>query len=226
MKQWHDRLRDRAASVRKSQAEIAREIGQDPSLVGKYFRGEVENPRGNVMEALARAVGVTEEWLRFGIDSDEPRVSTGSVLTSTSFVPVIGRVEGGAWRENHEDLADFDQSEIPVVPNHKYPHAKKYALQVQGRSMDKVVLPGDYVICVSFADTGREIENGDLVVVERTRGSLRECTLKRAKVTRHGYELWPESTDPRHQKPITLNSHEDDTEATVTGLVIAKYADL
>ncbi|RFB80134.1 3,4-dihydroxy-2-butanone-4-phosphate synthase [Methylovirgula sp. 4M-Z18] len=48
-------------------ADLARQSGLAYENVAKYVRGEVENPRGGSLSALAVALGMSEQGLRFGV---------------------------------------------------------------------------------------------------------------------------------------------------------------
>lgn len=90
--------------------------------------------------------------------------------------------------------------------------------------MNKIFEPGEYAHCVSINALNRDPRDGDLVVVERRRSGLVEATLKRVRNNGQGLELWPESTDPRYQAPIALDSGEAGQEIVVTAFVVGRYA--
>src|SRR5690349_21822915 len=74
---WHENLvgllKERGWSV----PDLARAMGaaEDKALIDrlyKYTSGEVDNPRGNAMGAIAQALGITEAQLRHGRTSGLP----------------------------------------------------------------------------------------------------------------------------------------------------------
>lgn len=89
--------------------------------------------------------------------------------------------------------------------------------------MNKVVRDGSYIVCVSWAELGRQPRDNDLVVVERRRDGLIETTVKRIKLQDQKIVLMPDSDDPRWQSPIILEGGLENDEVAITALVIGKY---
>jgi SOS-response transcriptional repressor LexA len=139
-------------------------------------------------------------------------------------LPIKGEVRAGAWLEIEDTEQDYGT--VPVVPNPRYARAPQYALKVNGTSMNRIAKPGSYVIVASWPELGRELRDGDLLVVRRQRAMTREITVKRAKRGKDGFELWPESDDPRHQAPIPMADGSREVEVTIMGLVIGTYTDI
>ncbi len=150
--------------------------------------------------------------------------------------PVIGAVQAGVWREAAEDPLHIegwddplasDYERIPCPPDRRYPHAPVFALRVEGDSMDKIFPPGSYALCVRLDDaalSAKDVPAGSIVVVQRRKHDIYEATLKRLQRTDGDIILVPESSNPRH-KAIKLNppQHPQDTETSITALVIGKY---
>jgi transcriptional regulator with XRE-family HTH domain len=135
-----------------------------------------------------------------------------------------GEVRAGAWLE----LGDQQEADSPVfvniMPDRRYSGARQYALRVVGNSMNKFVQPGSFVVVADWADLGLlEPRQDDVLVIRRQRAMTYEITLKRAKKGQNGWELWPESTDPRHQDPITLHDGEREVEVKIVALVVGRY---
>lgn len=139
-------------------------------------------------------------------------------------IPVIGKVQGGNWREVDEDVTDTRK--VPVRNDPRYITLRQYALEVLGDSMDKVFPGGQFIVCVPWADTGRALKHGDLVVAERQKNDHVEATVKRVRVVNGKILLMPESTNPRFQKPLPLDDGDSHEEVKVTGLVIGRYEPL
>jgi len=156
--------------------------------------------------------------------------------TSIPGAPVLGTVQAGVWREASEDplhLEGWDDplaggyERIPCPPDRRYPHAPVFALRVEGDSMDRVFPPGSYALCVRLADAGlgvHDIAPGSIVVCQRRRHDIYEATLKRLRRSGDDIVLEPDSPNPRH-KPILLRPprHAQETETTITALVVGKY---
>lgn len=192
-------------------------------------------------ESYARAYKTTAGFLLFGEGSsdDPPNLSRQNGLNLSAKaqsvpqfepvvqIPVRGEVSAGKWLE----FDDFDAGRYdPIfVIAGRYPVSDQFALKVSGTSMDKArIFDGDLVICVPYWTARSALTAGDLVVVERRRGSVFERTIKELVIEADRYELWPRSNDPRFQQPIIVPKADhmaetDGTEVEVVGLVIASY---
>ncbi len=69
MEQWWDRLGNLMRERDIAPADLARRSGVAQHMIYKYLDGKVENPRGDVLQRLARAVDVPELFLRHGAAS-------------------------------------------------------------------------------------------------------------------------------------------------------------
>lgn len=66
--EWHERLQRQIDKLGIDMAELSRRSGVNYDSINKYLRGDVKQPRGNILAKLAKAVGVTEIWLRDGME--------------------------------------------------------------------------------------------------------------------------------------------------------------
>ncbi|WP_426229313.1 S24 family peptidase [Pararhizobium sp. DWP3-4] len=187
---------------------MARRTGIPYDNINKYLRGEVENPRGDTLEALAKAIRRPLVWLRDGTEVGENDVtpSAGKLVAAA----IVGRVEAGSFRE----IDEFDQSEqvlISVPADERFPHARMLVFDVSGDSMNDLsprpILDGDRIVCVAYEDVAHEAVLRDrmVVVVERTRdgGQTREWSVKQVEIYQDRTEFHPRSTNPKH-KPIVI----------------------
>ena len=213
---WWKRLDERRVELGWSGKELARQSGIPYANINKYLNGDIEQPRGDVMDRLAKAIKKSTLWLREGIEAEDAEASP----SPSRLVPVAvaGRVEAGAFRE----VDDLDQSEpliISLPADDRFPNARLMAFDVSGDSMNDLrprpIHPGDRVICVAYEDIAHEaaLRDGMVVVVERTRdgGMTREWSVKQVEIYADRTEFHPRSTNPRH-KPIVV---ERDMEADV-----------
>ncbi len=226
MKWWH-RLEQRMGEIGVSGAELARRTGIPYANINKYVNGKIEQPRGDILEKLARAVGQSVIWLRDGVEVDEGTTVT-PVTSRLVPVPVIGRVEAGAFRE----VDDMDQSEpvfISLPADNRFPNARQVAFDVSGDSMNNLrprpILEGDRVVGVSYEDVAHEavLRDGMVVIVERTRdgGHTREWSVKQVEIYQGRTEFHPRSTNTRH-KPIVVERDmfaDDGTQVEIIALV-------
>ena len=164
-------------------------------------------------ELFAPILGLSVEALMLGGpvagNHDEP-------VSSVNELPVVGEVAAGIWLE--ADFFDEPRFEpVAAVIDPAFPPDCQFGLIVRGPSIDRTAADGATLICVS-TDTGVEIKDGDLVIVERIRdqGSIVETTAKFIRRTSSGYELWPHSSDPRYQSPIKVEGEDTDQDISVS----------
>ena len=91
--EWHERLAKRVKELGWKNTELARRAGVSYDRVNKYMRGDVEHPRGDVVKKLADAIGVSEQYLYFGV---EKKIQSGD---DTSFELSMRRAPLYAWGE-------------------------------------------------------------------------------------------------------------------------------
>ncbi len=202
---------------------------------------EIRKSRGLTLEQVGEMVGTSatqisrlerskrklhEDWLKkfgdaFGLHMTEFLSQSGP---SSEGMTVLGSVGAGMWHEIGMSVQK-ETSTVPLGNDLRYPALSQYALKVVGDSMDKVFPDGQYIVCVPWAELGRELRNKDLVVIERRKHGLSEATVKRVQMSKGTCKLMPESTSPRWQEPLVLNGSEDE-EVIITALVIGRYEPL
>lgn len=132
---WKQRLNEKFADTGWSKAELGRRAGVSYDNVIKYLAGAVEQPRGDTLAKLARALSVDPLWLEKGIDP------TGEIVST---VPLMGYVgAGGEIDPEFEQVPPdgLDQIEVPfALPG------DMIALQVKGVSMLPRYDPDDVLI--------------------------------------------------------------------------------
>src|ERR1700743_2750063 len=96
---WHERLRAALRDKGWSVPELARRMGHpdDQPFIDRlysYTQGKVKNPRGEMLEDIARALGITEIYLRYAGHADpEFNVSSGG----ENSIKTLGEVAAGIW---------------------------------------------------------------------------------------------------------------------------------
>lgn len=139
------------------------------------------------------------------IDTPAFRIATEP---ASKMVSVVGAVEAGVWRERTE-WAREQQYEVEAGYS-MVSGAERFALEVEGYSMDKIFPPGSVLDCLRVYKGRLDPQDGDLVIVQRRRHDLMETTCKR--LTRDG-ETWvliAESTKPEFAEPIVLGTPDRD----------------
>ena len=141
-------------------------------------------------------------------------------------VPVVGITEAGAFREAG-DIGPLEDKvvSVPLVPG--YASNAQFAVLVRGNSMNIDIRDGDYAICLDYRQTTTEIKHDDIVVAQLERAGIFETTIKIIRKSKRGeLELWPASTDPKHQDVVQIGAQEDGATVSVIGLVIGVFRDI
>lgn len=191
-----------------SQREVGRRLGVTKNAVSLWEKDRAAPTAGHLRQ-LAVELEFDSEWLATGRGYREGSQTQG--------LPIRGSVAAGVWREP-SDAAELEPVLAPVAPDQRFSVESQYILRVDGHSMDKIAPPGCLLHCVDVVKSGLEIQHGDIVVVERVRHGLYETTVKRVRKTGNRVQLWPESVDPAHQKPIDLGTKGD--QVVVKALVL------
>lgn len=133
------------------------------------------------------------------------------------------RVRAGSW----QPADDTDQGEPrrwPFARDPRFPHADQWLSEVVGDSVDRLgIFDGDLVHCVDVDGSGWSPQSGAIVEVERLRfdGSERELSLKQIELTPAGPLLWPRSSNPKWQEPLSMtDGASDDVVVRIRGLIV------
>lgn len=165
-------------------------------------------------------------WQRKNLTNPWKNTFTAPSL-SISYVSIIGVVSAGLWREaalKNQYALKPSPSLIPADP--RYPAEAQYDYKVEGNSLNKFAADGDYLCCVDFEIANLDINDGDLVVVERAKGDdLIETTAKRVQRNGSRYELFPETNDPqwRHEPWIIDTAKDNDQTIKFIAKVLWAY---
>lgn len=172
-----------------TQYDLAELTGSSQTSIQKIERGDTKNPRN--IEALARALKCTPEYLQFGIaESINSNVSLGPTLKST--VPLISWVQAGAWSEINE-IRECDAMRYMCPVNSS---DKTFALKVQGVSMEPKFYDGDLI----FVDPEAECIHGSYVVArldDDNQATFKQLIIESGhKFLKAANPAWPEQLIP------------------------------
>jgi SOS-response transcriptional repressor LexA len=219
------RLKQRAGMTLESIAKASGYRGR--SSIQRYFSADFEGHLpAEAAVALAKGLAgrgdpeiTADDLLRLSI--------AGSVVSAereddTYVLEVTGSVVAGVWREQ-SDWPAGERYSIEVGPP-PYRGAKRFAVRMEGRSMDLTIPPGSdlEVLWIKFTDI--EPQPGDLVIVERQKHDLTEMTCKRLDIEDGELVLRCESTLPEFQDVIRVGKPDTDQvtddEVQIIGIVL------
>jgi SOS-response transcriptional repressor LexA len=170
-----------------TQYQLADLVGTAQTSIQKIEKGDTKNPRH--IEALARALKCTPEYLRFGIEDNE-NVVVSPFNRSTA--PLISWVQAGAWSEISEIKAyDADRYMCPVNCSDL-----TFVLKVQGVSMEPKFYEGDLI----FVDPEAECIHGSYVVArldDDNQATFKQLIIEgNQKFLKAANPNWPEQLIP------------------------------
>jgi SOS-response transcriptional repressor LexA len=138
---------------------------------------------------------------------------------------VTGAVAAGIWKEQ-SDWPEEEQYPLEVGPS-PVRGVERFAVRMEGYSMDKTIPPGSDLECLRVSYGVVEPEPGDLVIVERHAHDLTEMTCKRLDREGDEWVLRSESTKPEFQEVIRIGTPDKeafiDNEVKVIGIVIKAH---
>lgn len=212
-------LIQRIDEVLKERDETRSRASVGAGLGASYIRDlerKTGNPNLSKLSKLATYLKVPLDRLLPTANIDTPNIQ------GVASLPVVGTIAAGAFM----DISIRDQGEpqeyITVATNGRFPHARQYALKVQGDSMNLKYPDGTYVTCVDFAESGLQLKNGMAVHIERLEGHLVETTLKIVEFVRGQLILSPRSTNVVH-KPIIFEPDDGRSDVMVKGIVTGSW---
>jgi SOS-response transcriptional repressor LexA len=166
-----------------------------------------------------RGVSWGEVMRLAGLQPSDQRMAEG---LEEEVLIVSGTVAAGVWREQSE-LPPEERYEMIVGPS-PVKGAERFAMRMEGYSMDKTIPPGSDLECLRVAFGVVEPAPGDLVIVERHSHDLTEMTCKRLDVDNGDWVLRCESNKPEFQEVIRIGRPDPDlhvdNEIRVIGIVV------
>lgn len=227
---WFERLKRAIEDDGRPAKEISLAAGLGQNYVQQMLKKE-QPPKIETLEKLLTALGPkAEAFVRDAIKS-----TLGAPVAVSGRPAYGGVIQAGAFLA----VDDFNQDPEPVPNFVTYysglRNVRQYAWKVRGNSMDRSgILDGMWVVGADagdYAEHHGDIENGELVVVERTRdqGAERELTVKEIRYYRDRYELHPNSSDATHRPiivPHDLSANANGEEVRVLAVVLASFSDL
>lgn len=194
-----------------TQADLGRALGVGRDVMNKVMKGR-RRLTGDELLALSRFLDIPPP------ETPEHSESEPVAVRPIAYVCVVGEVRAGHFED--VTYSDFETYQIPYALDPRWPVEAIQGFVIRGESINKQARDGDLAITLKVERAPRSVQNGDWVVAERRRHDLVELTVKRVRMDGDGViELWPDSTDPRFQKPLLMGEHEGET-VSVVGFVL------
>lgn len=164
MKSTGERIQERVAELEEagrevSVAQIAEAAGISRQAVYQWFNGASRKLKGENLLAVAKLLGVNEQWLENGKGPKLP-----SALPEDHGVPVVGTAQlgdDGYWLE-----LEYPMGHGEGFIRYPMKDPNTYALRVKGDSMRPRIKPGEFVVI----EPNHAISPGEEVMVKTTDG--------------------------------------------------------
>jgi SOS-response transcriptional repressor LexA len=172
--------------------------------------------------ALAPVLKTTASWL---LEATGPEESADAP-PRVRIVPVAAYIQAGAWNETWE-WEDGAQYSVAIPDDEAFRGLKLYAAEARGTSMNRRWSEGTVLVFTNAYETQESPIPGKRYIVERKRASGEaEHTVKLLHKDADGkFWLMPESDDPRHQAPISVDEGTGDEDTvTIIGRVVYAVA--
>ena len=146
-----ERVKNKRNKLGLTQLQLSELVGTAQTSIQKIERGDTKTPRH--IEALARALKCTPEYLLFGIgDIDNATVMSNA----TNYLPLVSFVQAGDWSDINEIRVD----EAELYPSPIKCSVNSFIVRVEGESMMKAFYPGDLL----YVDPESQPINGSFVI--------------------------------------------------------------
>lgn len=209
-------LRRRMKEAGYNQKSLARAAELNETAVRDILKGRSKNPRIDTLDALAKSLMCSVAALR-GNDEESGK------FDQIERVEVVGALDFGGSEDSMSWSAEF-RYWIDIPKDHRYRGVPRYALEVVGRTVEQLYEGRSIVVCVRVEDLGREIEQGERVIVDITRpsGSTEFAMMKYIIDREDRPWLWPDSPIGQQPNPIRLDPDKP-SNAKVVALVVGSY---
>lgn len=182
-----NRVKERRKVLGLTQYQLAELTNSAQTSIQKIEKGVTKNPRN--IEALARALQCTPEYLRFGVGEID-NATNGPEFKNK--LPLISWVQAGAWADIQEVSAlEAEHFLCPVNCSDK-----SFVLRVQGVSMEPKFFDGDLI----FVDPEAECLHGSYVVArldDENQATFKQLIIEGGqKFLKAANPNWPEQLVP------------------------------
>lgn len=138
-----DRIRDTRKSKKLTQQRLGDLVGVTKTTISQWEKGDY-SPSGQNLYNLAKALGVSAEWLLSGKGTPDFQNVEPAVLGNHK-VPVLSYIQAGMWAEPCE-VRDFEGN-IEFITTFNDVGPRTFAIWIKGRSMEPLFDEGDLIVC-------------------------------------------------------------------------------
>lgn len=197
-----DRLKKRMEELDWSEGEVSRRSGVSQPTIHRIICGESREPRQSNVDRIAKAMGVTSDYLRYGdtvqeasgLHTTQPTESLRKIPIPTGRVPLISWAQAATIEKN--DIVSMLPSDAEKWMDCPFPHSvDAYCLRIDGDNMMPEYRDGEIIL----VDPAVIAKHGDDVVVRTPKN---RATFKRLQRTTDGTYLL--TLNPLYPTRVTL----------------------
>lgn len=207
-------LREALATSGLTMSEMSRRLGIPVDGISKVLKGRRELSAEEMFQ-IQNISGVTPPTS--ASPAGEKRLTADNPARSLALIKVIGEAAGGVWKEMK---LSFDEYALNYPVDPRWPSDAVKALRISGNSINRQARHGDHVVIIDVWAFPRDLRDGDWVAVRRVRHDVAETTVKQLRGAPGSWELWPDSTDPDFQTPVSLDGNGPDDIVEVFAVVL------
>jgi transcriptional regulator with XRE-family HTH domain len=236
----HERIKERLATLGLSQQSASMQASQKKNgkanhrMVSAILSGVSNSPTAETLASLAQVFDCDVAYLIGETASLRIGGPVRELPHNESVgIPIIGKVQANSFFQIDDFEGEVEQRVVSGPQHSKFPVAKHVAYEVSGDCMNALeprpIFDGDTVLAVAWGDTGFDLMDGMVVVVEQSKfsGQARERTLKQVEGRTGGVALCPRSHNKSHAEIFLARSAQDDgVEVRVVGLVYKVLSDV
>lgn len=157
------RIESARTDLNLTQEDLAKELGLNKSTIQRYETGQVKKIKIPVIDAMAKILKVSPEWLSDKSDNREARsmdISSNADFLPKSeirMIPVFETVSAGFGAYASNEIIDY----MPIYIESDYEAKETLCIKVKGDSMYPKIEDGD-IVQVHKQDM---VDNGQIAVV-------------------------------------------------------------
>jgi len=156
--EWHQRIDRRLKELGWTKAELSRRSGISYDRINKYLRGDVDQPRGEVLEKLSETVGIPLKALLFGSEEEIQLPTRLHSQIEVYHIPLVS-LSDLSKAAFGQSFSKFLQGVSATIAVDAQVNQNSFGVVIEDSSMAPEMQVDDIIICDPIA----EIQPGDLV---------------------------------------------------------------